>query len=96
MRRLLDISRYHWCFVFVIAGMFTILFAFSTYNLFQYTMANLSFLQEYGIVAIQEGALSQSLEVIIGGTFSMICFLGFKVCEGELVMRFRRWSHSSD
>ncbi len=96
MKTLLDIRRYPWVVVFVLAGLCAAAFAFSTYNLFHLSMANLSFLQQYGLVAIQNGALVQSFEVALCGGFALICYLGFKVCEGELVSRFRRWTGSDD
>jgi len=52
MVRLLHISRLHWLVVFVLAGIFAAAFAFSIYNLFHISMANLDFLRKYGLVAI--------------------------------------------
>ena len=95
MRQFFDIERYHWLIVFVLAGLFAAGFAFSTYNLFHLTMANLSFLQSYGLVAIQNGALTQTFEIAVGGGFSLVCYLGFKLCECELIARFREWTGSS-
>ena len=85
------ISRLHWVVVFVLAGAFAAAFTFWTYNLFHLSMANLSFIQKYGLLAIQEGALSQLIEIAIGGAVALFLFRGFKVCERELVTRYFNW-----
>ncbi len=96
MARLMRISRLHWLVVFVMAGVFAAAFAFSTYNLFHLSMANLGFITTYGLVAIQEGALGQTIEIAIGGALALFFFLGFKVCERELVTRYFEWSNSTE
>lgn len=96
MIRLLNISRYHWVVVLAIAGLFAAMFAFASYNLFHLSMANLSFLQRYGLMAVQEGALIQTIEVLVGGTFALLCYFGFKLCEADLIRRFRLWSQSQE
>ena len=96
IKRLLDIRRYHWIAVFGLAGVFAAVFAFATFNLFHYSMANLSFLKRHGLIAIQEGALLQTVEILNGGAFALFSYFGFKLCEGELIARFRLWSRSTD
>jgi len=96
MVRLLRISRLHWLVVFVLAGIFAAAFAFSTYNLFHLSMANLDFLKKYGLVAIQEGALGQTTEIAIGGAVALFFFLRFKICERKLVTRYFDWSGSDE
>ena len=96
IKRLLNIRLYHWIVVFTLAGVFAAVFAFATFNLFHYSMANLSFLKRHGLVAIQEGALIQTIEIVIGGAFALASFFGFKLCEVELIARFRAWSNPSD
>lgn len=66
-------------------------FAFSSYRLLHLSMANINFIQKYGLLAIKEGALYQSLEILIGSAFALFCYLGFKICETELSMRYHRW-----
>lgn len=75
----------------MLAGIFAAAFAFSTYNLFRLSMANLDFIQKYRLLAVQEGALRQSFEIAIGGALALFFFLGFKVCERELVTRYFNW-----
>jgi hypothetical protein len=96
MARFMGISRLHWLVVFVMAGVFAAAFAFSTYNLFHLSMANLDFLRQYGLLAIQEGALGQTIEIAAGGAVALFFFLGFKVCERELVTRYFDWSSSDE
>jgi hypothetical protein len=92
MARLIRISRLHWLVVFVMAGVFAAAFTFATYNLFHLSMANLDFLRKYGLLAIQEGALGQTIEIAAGGALALFFFLGFKVCERDLVNRYFDWS----
>lgn len=75
----------------MLAGAFAAAFTFWTYNLFHLSMANLSFIQKYGLLAIQEGALGQSIEIAMGGAVALFFFLGFKVCERDLVARYFSW-----
>jgi hypothetical protein len=91
MKRFLKLPTYHWIIVFFISGFFAIAFAFSTYNLFHLSMANLDFVKEFGIEALKEGALFQTFEILVGASFSLICYMGFKICESELVSRYNSW-----
>lgn len=92
LQRILDITKWHWIIVFAGAGLCAIGLAFSTVNLFQHTMANLAFIRLFGLLAIQEGALIQLGELIVTGGVALVCYLGFKFCEVELSIRFRRWA----
>lgn len=91
MKRFLRISAYPGIVVFALAGVFVVIFAFTSYNLLQYGMANLHFLQEHGLTAIAEGGLVQLVWLLFYGTIALACFIGFKLCESELVIRYRRW-----
>ncbi len=91
VKRLLSLSRYPAIFVFMLAGLFAIGFAFLVANLFQTTSANLAFLREYGWLAVMEGGLVQLLWLSLNGVLSLICFLGFKFCETDLTRRYWRW-----
>jgi hypothetical protein len=94
LKRLLRLSRYPAILVFFLAGALAILLAFSSYNLFQMGMANLHFIERYGRTALAEGALWQLVEILGYGTISLLCYLGFKACETDLMTRFRRWQDS--
>jgi hypothetical protein len=91
MKRLFCISTYPGIVVFALAGVFVVIFAFTSYNLLHFGMANLHFLQKHGLTAIAEGGLLQLLEILLYGAIALLAFIGFKLCESELVIRYRRW-----
>jgi hypothetical protein len=91
LKRMLNLSLYPAVVVFMLAGGFTIIFAFSSYNLFQQAMANLHFLQRHGWVAVMDGGLLQLVQILGFGAISLASYFCFKACEVELLMRFRRW-----
>ncbi|SFS19815.1 hypothetical protein [Yoonia litorea] len=88
---MLRLNRYPVVLVLMIAGLFAIVFAYATVNLFQMSMANTRFLREYGWEAVQEGAILQLLQIIASGTVAMVSYIGFKICESELVRRYNNW-----
>jgi len=89
---LLNVTRWPSVLVFLVAGASAACFAFVTVNLFSQAMASLTFLREFGTEAIRHGALVQVLELSFWGGLSLTCWLGFKICEGELLDRYRIWS----
>ena len=91
MKRLFQISRYPGIAVFAIAGLSLVLAAFATVNLLNLSMANLAFIRKHGWLAIKQGALVQLLELLVLGSAALACFVLFKICETELVMRYRNW-----
>lgn len=91
IKRWLSLSRYPALLVFVLAGVLAVVFAFVTYNLFHLAMANLAFLRKFGLLAVMEGGLIQTLQIGGIGAVSLVCYLGFKACEVELMARYRRW-----
>jgi hypothetical protein len=93
MNRILKLPSYHWITVFFIGGCFAIAFAYSSYNLFHLSKANFKFIQKFGTLAVQEGALIQTVEIFIGACFSLVCYLGFKLCEAELMARYASWKN---
>lgn len=91
MRRLLDITFYPWIIVFLIAGLMTVIFAFASFNLFFEARANLGFLREHGWRAVMEGGLLQLALLALYGLAALMSFVVFRICEGEMVQRYRRW-----
>ena len=91
MKRLFRLSGYPGLLVFVLAGLAAAVFAYSTYNLLSLSMANLSFLRDYGWQAITSGGLVQLLGILANGAVALACWLVFKACENELIDRYRRW-----
>ncbi len=53
--------------------------------------ANLRFLRQFGWVAVMESGLIQLAEIIACAIAALLCDIGFKLCEAELVQRYRRW-----
>ena len=90
-KRLMSLSRYPALIVFILAGLFAVGFAFLATNLFQVAHANLAFLREHGWLAVMEGGLRQLFWITVNGTLALICFLGFKLCESDLIRRYWRW-----
>lgn len=87
-----NITRWPIFWVFCLAGGSVSVFAFVTVNLFSHAMANVDFIREFGLMAIQHGALVQLAELIAWGALSLGCWLVFKACENVLVGRYLDWS----
>ena len=75
--------------LFLVMGVFAALFAWNSFNLIHLAMENFRFLRQFGALAIMEGGLWQLLEIILYGYLSLAFYLGFKICEAELVNRWR-------
>ncbi|MEJ8562263.1 hypothetical protein QTO30_14205 [Yoonia sp. GPGPB17] len=90
---MLKLNRYPVFAILLIAGLFTIIFAYATLNLFQMSMANIRFIREFGWTAVMEGALVQLLEIAISGALALLSYIGFKICESELVHRYHDWQN---
>lgn len=90
---MLRLRRYPAILILMIAGILTVIFAYATLNLFQTSMANIRFLREFGWLAVQEGGLIQLGQILVSGTIAMLSYMGFKICESELVQRYQRWQN---
>lgn len=77
--------------VLLIAGLLIVIFAYATLNLFQMSMANIAFLREHGWEAVMEGALWQLGEIVASAIIAMLTYIGFKICESDLVRRYQKW-----
>ncbi len=88
---MLRLNRYSVLAVLVISAILVVVFTYATVNLLQVSMANLRFLREYGWEAIEAGALIQLLQIIGSGAIALLSWIGFKLCEGELVRRYNNW-----
>lgn len=91
MKRLFDITGHSALFIFVLAGVSLAVVAYATYNLLHLSMANLSFLREHGLMALMSGGLLQLMQIVLSGTVALAFFLLYKICESELILRYRRW-----
>ena len=87
------IKKYPVLVVFILAGILIVIFAYATLNLFQMSMANFRFLSEFGWTAVMEGGLIQLVEIVLCGVAAMLSYIGFKICESELVQRYHKWQN---
>lgn len=62
-------------------------FGAMTVNIFRLFAANWSFILTHGLMALHEGALRQTLELLVTGMLSMVFYLIFKFCEKVLIDR---------
>lgn len=90
--QILNITRWPLLLVFLGAGATATLLAFSSINLFALALANFGFLRDAGWDAIRHGALRQTGGLAVNGAVALACWLGFKVFETELILRYRRWA----
>ncbi|UYV37303.1 hypothetical protein N4R57_20525 [Rhodobacteraceae bacterium D3-12] len=91
MRRFLDITRYPVLVIFTLAGVSIVIVAYTSFNLLHLSMQNFRYIGENGWLALQSGALIQLLQIIAYGVVSLFFFMVFKLCEAEMVLRYRRW-----
>ena len=91
MKRLSQISNYPAILVFLLAGIAITIVGFATFNLLQMGMANLRFIGEHGWLALRLGGFVQLLQLLGYGVVALFFFILFKVCESELVIRYRNW-----
>ena len=85
--KLYDLFYRHPIFTFLVLISSGFAFGALTLNIFRLFAANWNFIKTFGVVALHEGALIQTLELILTGIFSMIMFLSFKFCEKILIDR---------
>ena len=88
---MLRLNRHHVISILLIAAAMVVIFAFSTASLLQVAMANLRFIREFGWEAVEYGALIQLAQIIGNGAIALLSWIGFKLCEGELVRRYNNW-----
>ena len=87
------LRNYHFLIVLLFAGLLAVTLAYATLNLFLISMANFRFLREFGWVAVMEGGLLQLGEIALTGMVALISYIGFKICETELVHRYHDWQN---
>ncbi len=91
MRRLVNVAQWPAIIVFLAAGALAVIFAFVTVNLFSVAMANVGFIKRHGPLAISEGALVQLAGLMAWGLVALATWIGFKICEADLITRYRQW-----
>ena len=70
-----------------------LVFGVLTVNIFRLFAANWNFITTYGLIALREGALRQTFELVLTGIASMMFFVIFRFCEEILIdwIRARRF-----
>ena len=89
INRWLRPTSYNSIILLLAMGVFAALFGWISYNLIHLGMENYRFLRQFGTLAVMEGGLGQLVEIILYGYLSLAFYLGFKICEVELVHRWR-------
>ncbi|WP_374545544.1 hypothetical protein [Rhodoblastus sp.] len=79
------VLTFHWLVTFLLMGVFSLLGAAASVNIFVMLAANVRFLSEHGVMAVMEGALTQLGQLLLSGVFALAMYLGFKACERVLV-----------
>jgi hypothetical protein len=79
------ILTFHWFTTLLLMGLFSLLGALASVNIFMMFSANFRFLSEHGAMAVMEGALEQLAELLLNGAFALAMYIGFKACERTLV-----------
>ena len=75
----------HWSVTMLIMCVAAFIFTVSSYNLFFLLQANLRFIAEHGLLALQEGALVQLIELTGLSLVSAVFYIIFRACERVLV-----------
>jgi hypothetical protein len=88
MRKWLIPSSYHAGVLLGILAMFSLGFAWLTFGLIALAMANYDVLSKYGLMAVADGGLLQTVVLAGKGFVALLCYLGFKGIEHELVSRW--------
>lgn len=85
--RLYRLLLRRWWLALVLLGISFVAFGLVSLNLLQVLQANLRFIAEHGLDAVQEGALFQLIELVVHGYLAALFYLVFKLCEKALVQR---------
>jgi hypothetical protein len=87
--RWLHPSSWHVLLIYLMMGVFGLLFAWFSFNLIHFLMGNFNLIAEHGFLALREGALRQATELIAAGYLAIAFYVAFKACEVEMVTRLR-------
>jgi len=89
MRHWSDLGRFHWIVLLLAMAAASVSIAWNSYGLIMLSMANIRFLERYGLLAVREGGLLQLLLIAAKGLFALLSYLLFKGIEVELMQRWR-------
>ena len=90
-RRLLDGPS--WLVFLVLCAGFSV-FGLGTLNLFNTFSANAELIRQHGLMALEDGAAAQLLELLVTLAVSMAGYVVFKACEHRLVHRLSNLARS--
>ncbi len=90
MKRLLVLQNWHVSVLFIGLGLSSVLFAWTTLNLFNVATSNFQFIAAYGLMGLADGGFLQFVEISWNALASLLLFLMFKGCETEIIHRWRR------
>jgi hypothetical protein len=96
MKEWLRPARYHAVVLLFMMSLCSIGFAWLTYGLITVALANIGFLTEHGLMAVVEGGLLQFAQLSLQGFMALLCYLGFKGIEHELVYRWLAHNDARD
>jgi hypothetical protein len=88
MHRRLRPSGWPVIVLFLLIALSAMLFALLTVDLAHLAFANIGLLRRYGLMAVMDGGLWQTAEVVAKGIAALALYLLFKGCEREII---RRW-----
>ena len=89
MGRWLRLSSYHWLALMLAMALAATVLAWLSFGLVNLAMANAAFLTRYGLLAIREGGLWQTVEIGGQAFLALLAYLVFKATETELIHRWR-------
>lgn len=87
MRHAIDFLYRHLLLTYLLMGLFFMLFGISSVDLFFTLRANINLFIEYGAMVIDDGALTQLIELIGMAILSLALFAACATCERILVKR---------
>jgi putative effector of murein hydrolase LrgA (UPF0299 family) len=83
------VQRWHIAMVFAGLSTSAVVFAWTTFNLYQIASSNFRFIANYGLMGLNDGGLLQFFEICFYALLSLLMFLLFKGCETEIMVRWR-------
>lgn len=86
-------QSYHWVALIMVMGMCSIGLAWLSYGLVMSAMKNVEYLTMSGLMALMDGGLVTLVKNAIKAFFALLCYLGFKGIEHELLIRWNGHRH---
>ena len=71
--------------IFLVMGLSFALGSLLSIDLVSVTYSNATFILEYGVMALRDGALLQAAQLLAVGALALACYVIFKCCEKLLV-----------